>query len=127
MFEPVVAWIEENKGISRKWAALITGSIAWFIGLATVFSFNIWRDVRPLWFISKFQEMSIFRVLEYLVTSICIPAGTLMVAVFVGWFISEHMRTNEYGISAGRWYLLWRSLIRYLVPVCVLLIFYINL
>lgn len=127
MFEPVVAWIEENKGIPRKWAALITGSIAWLIGLATVFSFNIWTDVRPLWFVSKFQDMSIFRTLEYLVTSIFIPLGTFMVAVFVGWVISEKLRSDEYGNSDKHWYVLWRFLVRYIVPISVLLIFYINL
>ena len=127
MFEPVVAWIEENKGIPRKWAALITGSIAWLIGLATVFSFNIWSHVRPLQFVSKFQDMSIFRTLEYLVTSISIPLGTFMVAVFVGWVISEKLRSDEYGNSGTHWYVLWRFLARYVVPVTVLIIFYINL
>jgi NSS family neurotransmitter:Na+ symporter len=127
MFEPVVAWIEENKGIPRKWASLITGSIAWFIGLATVFSFNVWREVRPLWFVSKFQDMSIFRTLEYLVTSIFIPVGAFMVAVFVGWVISEKLRSNEYANSGALVYVLWRFLTRYIVPISVLMIFYINL
>ncbi len=126
MFEPVVAWIEENKGISRKRAALITGVIAWIIGLATVFSFNIWSEVRPLRFIAKFQDMSIFRTLEYLVTAIGIPVGTFMVAIFVGWVISEKLRSDEYGNSHTHWYTLWRFLTRYIVPVAVLIIFFIN-
>jgi len=127
MFEPVVAWLAENKNIPRKWAALLTGLVAWFIGLATVFSFNIWSNVRPLGLIQKFQDMSIFRLLEYIVTSIFIPLGTLMVAVFVGWKISENMRVEEFGRKTGLPYKLWSLIVKFLVPVSVAIIFLINL
>ena len=127
MFEPVVAWIEENKHIQRKWAALITGMVAWLIGLATVFSFNIWSDIRPLRLIPRFQDLSIFRALEYFVTGIFIPLGTLMMAVFVGWKISEKIRTEEFGSKTDLWYVFWRFLVKYLVPLGVLIIFFINL
>ena len=55
MFEPVVAWLEDSRGISRKWGALIAGFVAWSLGLATVFSFNIWADVRPLGVSTRFR------------------------------------------------------------------------
>ena len=127
MFEPVVAWLEEHHNIPRKWAALMTGAIGWFIGLATVFSFNIWSDIRPLGFIPKFQDMSIFRTLEYVITSISVPMGTFLVAIFVGWIVTEKLRKEEYGDPDSVWYKIWSFLIRFIAPISILAIFIFNL
>jgi len=126
MFEPVVAWLSERHRLSRRWAALLTGIVAWFIGLATVFSFSIWSHVRPLAFLERFSDMSIFRVLEYFVTALCMPLGTLLVTVFVGWVASERMRIEEFGADGGA-YGLWRLSTRYLAPIAVFAIFAVNL
>ncbi len=126
MFEPVVAWLDERAGIPRKKAALLAGVVAWFIGLATVFSFNLWSQVRPLGFIPLFADMDIFRTLEYIVTNVFLPAGSLLVAIFVGWILLESTRKEEFG-ERNRWYPLWRILIRYVVPLSVSLIFIVNL
>ena len=122
MFEPVVAWLEDSRGIPRKWGALLAGFVAWFIGLATVFSFNIWADVRPLGILSAFQDMTIFDSVEYVVTGIFLPIGALLVSAFAGWFIAEKTRTNEYG-EGGLFYQLWRILVRFIVPAGMTLVF----
>lgn len=122
MFEPVVAWLEDSRGMSRKWGALLAGFVAWFIGLATVFSFNIWTDIRPLSLLSKFEDMTIFRTLEYLVANVSLPVGAFLISVFAGWLITERTRRTEYGERSAL-YGLWRVLVRYVVPAGVLLVF----
>src|SRR5690606_32874172 len=46
LLEPPVAWMVENKKIDRVQAARLSGAIAWFIGLGTIFSFNLWADYK---------------------------------------------------------------------------------
>ncbi len=122
MFEPVVAWLEDSRGVPRKWGALLAGFVAWFIGLATVFSFNIWADVRPLGILSAFRDMTIFDSLEYVVTNVFLPIGAFLVSAFAGWLITEKTRTEEYG-EGGPFYPLWRILVRYIVPAGMTLVF----
>lgn len=122
MFEPVVAWLEDSRGISRKWGALIAGFVAWSLGLATVFSFNIWADVRPLGVLSAFQDMTIFNSVEYVVTSLLLPVGAFLLSAFAGWFITEKTRAHEYG-EESPFYRLWRFLVRYVVPAGMALVF----
>jgi NSS family neurotransmitter:Na+ symporter len=122
MFEPVVAWLEDSGGISRRWGALLAGFVAWFIGLATVFSFNIWSDISPLGRLSKFEDMTIFRTLEYLVANVSLPIGAFLISVFAGWLITGRSRRTEYGETSAL-YGLWRFLVRYFVPAGVALVF----
>ena len=123
MFEPVVAWLEDSKGIPRRWGAILAGGLVWFIGLAAVFSFNIWSDVRPLAVLSKFQNMDVFRTLEYIVANVCMPVGAFLVAIFAGWKISEATRREEFGQLAERFYSTWKLLARYVVPAGIAIVF----
>ena len=123
MFEPVVAWLEDSKGIPRRWGAVLAGCVVWLIGLAGVFSFNIWADVRPLAVLSRFQDMDVFRTLEYIVANVCMPVGTFLVAIFAGWKISEATRREEFGQSPEWLYSIWKVLARYVVPAGIAIVF----
>jgi len=123
MFEPVVAWLEDSKGIPRRWGAVLAGCVVWFIGLAGVFSFNIWSDVRPLAVLSRFQDMDVFRTLEYVVANVCMPVGTFLVAIFAGWKISEATRREEFGQLPEWLYSIWKVLARYVVPAGIAIVF----
>ncbi len=80
MFEPVVAWLEDTRGVPRKWGAVLAGFVAWFIGLATVFSFNVWSEVRPLAILARFEDMNIFDSLDFAVTGVFLPIGAFLVS-----------------------------------------------
>lgn len=127
MFEPVVAWLAENSGIGRRRAALLAGVVAWAIGLVTVFSFSIWSWVRPLSFIERFSDLSIFRIMEFVVTGICMPLGALLVSVFVGHVILESTRRNQFGDLCAACYAPWRFSTRWIVPLGLLAMFVFNL
>ncbi|MEE8370594.1 MAG: hypothetical protein V3R73_00505 [Sphingomonadales bacterium] len=121
MFEPVVAWLAEKKGISRLRASILAGLAAWLIGLSAAFSFNIWSEVRPLFFLERLREANIFRSLEYVVANISVPVGALLVVIFVGWMMSERSRVREFG-GAPSAFSLWRFFMRFVVPLALLAI-----
>ena len=122
MFEPVVAWLEDTRGVPRKWGAVLAGFVAWFIGLATVFSFNVWSEVRPLAILARFEDMNIFDSLDFAVTGVFLPIGAFLVSAFAGWRISEKMRSEEYGVRTPL-YRLWKFLVRFVVPAGMVLVF----
>ena len=44
LLEPSVAFLSEEKIFSRKSASIILGLIAWFLGIGSLLSFNLWSD-----------------------------------------------------------------------------------
>ena len=96
-------------------------------GLLTVFSFNIMEDVRPLGFIDRFADMTAFDLIDFLVTNVLMPVGGLCYAIFIGWLLSREMTMQALGLHDGLLYRSWRFLIRYVVPLAVIVIFVTNL
>ena len=64
MLEPVVEWLEEQKGISRLTGTLIGGISIWALGITTVLSFNEWSDLHPLSFLPVFEGKTFFGYLR---------------------------------------------------------------
>ena len=55
-------------------------------------------------------------VLDYLANNIMLPLGGLLIAVFVGWFVSRESAANELALSSSAVFGVWHTAIRYLVP-----------
>ncbi len=111
--EPIVAWIVEKYNISRNKAALIIGFSAWLLGLATVFSFNIWSDVTLF-------DKTPFDLLDFLTTNILLPLGGLFIAIFTSWKVSKSKMMNEVGISSPILFKLWLFILRFLAPTAII-------
>ena len=116
LIEPAVAWLVENKGISRRKACLWSGLVTWLLGLGTVFSFNLWADF------TLFGN-TFFDVLDYLTANIMLPLGGLLLAVFAGWIMKQRASRDELSDEGAPVYQVWRFLIRYVSPVAVAIIF----
>jgi len=125
--EPVVAWVEEHRGIKRSSAAIIACSSAFIIGMGTVFSFNIWSDWYPLGFTTQFAETGFFDLIDYLTANIMMPLGGLLLAVFVGWRVAPATIREELNIKSPRFFRTWFWLLRWVVPVSIAAIFVSNL
>jgi NSS family neurotransmitter:Na+ symporter len=110
--EPIVAWMIEKLQISRVKAATIIGVLAWTLGMATVFSFNIWSDVQLF-------GKTPFDLLDFLTTNILLPLGGLCIAVFAGFKVSQTKIMNEVGIEYPGLYKLWLFTVRFLAPVAI--------
>ena len=125
--EPMVAYGEERFSLSRPVVSVLSGVVLFIIGLATVFSFNIWSHIKPLAAFESFANHSIFDLLDYSVTNLLMPLGGVCIAVFVGWRVRPEVLQAEFGESGGRAFWLWLQLIRYLAPVAILAVFWVNL
>ena len=116
LIEPAVAWLVENKNMSRQRACFWTGLATWFMGLGTVFSFNIWSEV-------KFLDKTFFDLIDYLTSNIMLPLGGLAIAIFAGWAMNTTTVRSELAMVNERSFKLWRFLVRYVTPVAVIIVF----
>ncbi|OOZ41758.1 sodium-dependent transporter [Solemya pervernicosa gill symbiont] len=123
LIEPMVAYQVENMGMNRIKAASWTGMTAWLLGLATVFSFNIWSEVKPLSMFETFADKTIFDLLDYLTSNIMLPLGGLLIALFAAWQMSRASSLDELAMKDGFFFKVWRVLIRYVTPVAVSIVF----
>jgi len=116
LIEPAVAWLVENRGHTRVFAASAVGIAVWFVGLGTAFSFNIWSG-------EEFQLFgkTFFDLLDYLTANIMLPLGGLLIAVFSTWLMKRESVENELAMKKG--FNLWYVVTRYFTPIGVLVIF----
>jgi len=126
-FAPVVAWTEEKFSISHAKAARLAGLVMWLLGLGTVFSFNVLSDFHPLSFIDRFDGMTIYDSLDYVMANILLPVGAFLTSIFIGWIASNDAIRGEMGLPDGPAFRTWRILIRFVVPVAVAIIFAVSI
>ena len=123
LIEPAVAWLVENKGITRVFASIVVGLVTWLFGLLTVLSFNLWSDVKLLSKFEVFKDSTIFDLLDYLTANIMLPLGGLLIAIFAAWKMSRESTVDELGMGDRFFYPLWRFLVRYITPIAVIIVF----
>ena len=99
----------------------------WFVGLGTVFSFNIWAGFTPLDMIRPLQGKTIFGLLDYFGSNLLMPLGGILMAVIAGWLLAKESSREEMSLSREWVFNLWLFLVRYIAPLAVLLIFVSNL
>lgn len=115
LLEPFVSYITERFDISRMKATWLTCGAVWLLGIAVCLSFNSWENV-------KFFGLGIFDLLDSVTSKLIMPLSGLLIAVFVGWIMRrEHVR-EELSIGDGG-FLLLNTLLRYVAPIAIVLIF----
>ena len=116
-----MAYLVENKGLSRIYAAVWIGAFTWFVGLGTVLSFNLWKD-KTLTIPYIFENLTFFDTLDYLTANIMLPLGGLFIALFAGWVMREESTSEEMDTHPVL-YKTWRFLVRFITPVAVIVVF----
>ncbi|MEQ1637727.1 MAG: sodium-dependent transporter [Methylococcales bacterium] len=116
VIEPTVAWLVETDRFDRKTACIWTGLAVWLLGLGTVFSFNVWSDV-------KLFDKTFFQLLDYLTANLMLPIGGFCIAIFAGWVMAEKHSHAELDLSHPFYYKLWQVLVRYVAPAGIFLVF----
>lgn len=119
ILEPMVSWAEEHAWLKRGPAAIAAGVLAWVVGLATVFSFNLWAGWFPLGRFERFRESTVFDLIDYFTSNLLLPLGGVLIAVFVGWVLSAETTRQEVGVADGWWFRAWRFTLRYIAPLGV--------
>ncbi|MEK9649911.1 MAG: sodium-dependent transporter [Gammaproteobacteria bacterium] len=116
LLEPSVAYLSENKIITRPIASILLSGIAWFIGLGSLLSFNLWSDI------SFIGSRNFLDSMDLIANQFLLPLGGLFVAIYAGWKLNPSIAKSELGGSVFV-FNLWRFFIRYVSPVLVFAIF----
>jgi NSS family neurotransmitter:Na+ symporter len=103
-------------------AATLAAAAACFVaGIATVGSFNWWRDWHPLRALAGFERATFYDLLDYLTSNIMLPLGGLALAVFVGWIVPGRLLAEELRLSPAGAAVL-HILLRYVAPAGIALV-----
>ena len=121
MLEVAVAFLVEEKNMSRKAACFVLFAVCWVIGALCALSFGPLSDV-------QIAGRSIFDFFDNLSSNILMTLGSLLTVLFVGWRLKKtdiyDEFTNGGSISANAkmFGVLW-FLIRYVAPVAIIAVF----
>ena len=129
LIEPTVAWLIESKGLRRIKAAVWTGAVVWFIGLATIFSMKgvTLEDILVI-FMGDVQlnasifKYNLFQIIDFFTASIMLPLGGLLIAIFAGWVMDQESTEREFSFNKRYIYSVWHFMVRYVSPLLVLMV-----
>ena len=116
LLEPAVAWLIEEKRISRPKASIFLSFIVWTLGLGTVLSFNIAKDI-------KVAGFTFFDALDFLTANIMLPLSGFAIAVFAGFIMRRDLVRAQMIDLKAKYLWLWLWLLRYVATIAVLIIF----
>ena len=124
--EPAVSYFEERQDMNRARAALLGGGIAFLVGLLTVFSNNEWKDLLPLGFVGiteiSGKAATFGNIIDFTVSNLIMPIASLLLAIYVGWFVSRDLLRKELQLPEGGIFKLWHVLIKYFCPIAIFFI-----
>ena len=119
MLEMIVAYLFQERHISRPVASIGATIVCLILGTFCSLSFGIWQDVTLF-------GMGFFDLFDFIVAKLIMPLGGLLICVFLGWVVDEKVLRAELtnmGTLRAPYYPVFRFIIRYLAPICILLIF----
>ncbi|APC47845.1 sodium-dependent transporter [Virgibacillus halodenitrificans] len=123
LLEIIISAFIANKNYTRRKVTLITGCIVFLASIPAALSFGVLADV------SIFGK-SVFDATDFLVSNILLPLGSLLIAIFISFRMDQAIVMEEFrsGSKVGMGiFKAWRFLMRYVVPVTILIVFIYSL
>ena len=127
IIEPIVRYAEDKWQMRRRNGVLVFGTLAWAIGLLTVFSFNIWADVHPLGHFKAFEGKTAFDLIDFFTANLMMPLGGILMALFVGWLVKPSVLMEDLSFGSRLMANAWLWMIRIVVPLAILWVLYDSL
>ena len=115
LIEPFTAWVEEQKIFTRKIGVIILGLFAWILGLGSIFSFNIWKEIS----IFGFDFLSL---MDFLTNNIMLPFGGLAICLLVGWVLKKEKMKKDLKMNSC-FYNFFIICLKYVAPISIGTIF----
>ena len=119
MLEMIVAYFYQELHIKRFHASMGATFVCMILGTFCSFSFGIWNDVTIF-------GLGFFDLFDFIVAKLIMPIGGMLICVFLGWVVDEKVLRNEItnaGTLRAPYYSVFRFIIRYFAPACIMLIF----
>ncbi len=114
LLEVVVAYFVDEKGMSRKTAAILFGLLAFLLGIPSSLSLGVWSNF-------KIMGKTFLNFMDYLSSNILLPTGGIFITLFVGWIITERAKaeaTNNGKIQFA-WEGLWMIVCKFIAPIAI--------
>ncbi len=100
---------------TRKKSALLTGAGVFALGIPSALGFGLLKEIGIF-------GLGILESIDRIASSIILPAGGLLIAIFVGWKWSYVDAVRTAGLQQGVIGTAWRLLLRYVAPCSIVLI-----
>jgi len=111
LLHPMVEHLVGSTHLSRSGAALIAGGVAWLIGSIVV--------APGLIGLPGAEQLVLLEWLRRIGVDFFLPAAALGAVAFAGWAVSRRTSRWELALPSGRWFVMWRWLIRFPVPMAL--------
>ncbi|MBI9066458.1 MAG: sodium-dependent transporter [Salinivirgaceae bacterium] len=118
ILEVIVAYISEEKNISRKKATIITAILITLTGIVCTLSFGPLNHI-------QLRGFTIFDIFDKLASNILLPLGGMFISIFIGWKLKKQIITDElgnYGTLRFKFLKVFMFLVRYLAPIAILIV-----
>lgn len=119
LHEVVTAFVQEELHTTRRRAAVGVTAVSAVIGAMCSLSLGRW----------DFMQLSgrpLFDFLDFFTGQVMLPVGGFLTCLFVGWYLPHKIVRDEftnYGTLRGRMFHTYIFCMKYVCPVCILLIF----
>ncbi|PUD98949.1 MAG: sodium-dependent transporter [Candidatus Sedimenticola endophacoides] len=121
LLEPAVAWLVESLNLQRVRAAVLTGFVAWLLGIVSLLSFSQWAF--SFEFAGMQKQHGLFDLFSILASGVLLPLGGLSVVLFTAWVMHRESVLDALGGADGPGFRLWYFLVRYVAPVALVVVF----
>ncbi len=129
LLEAPVTYLQRKTGYSRVRSACMLGIGIWLFGLGVVLAHSVWNGegfTVALFFGDQAYRLvhnAGFRdVLVFVSSHLVQPAVALFLCLFVAWKIPREISHGELRLSRHFWFEIWNYLLRYIVPVLMLIV-----
>lgn len=119
ILEVVVAYLSEEKNISRTKATILAASVITVTGILCTLSMGPLNNFHIF-------GLNIFDLLDKVASNILLPLGGMLISIFVGWKLSKQVVIDElsnYGTIRIISLQLFMFLTKYLAPIAIFFVF----
>lgn len=129
LLEAPITYFQRKCGVSRLKAAVLLGAGVWVCGLGVVLAHSVWNGdgfTVALFFgdqaVRLVNNAGFHDVLVFVSSHLIQPLVALFICLFVAWRIPREVSHKEFAMSRHYCYEIWNYLVRYIVPVLLLIV-----
>lgn len=123
MLEIITSAFTANKDRSRKKVAAVAGIIVFIAAIPAALSSSTLANFTLF-------GLTVFDATDFLVSNIMLPGGCLLISLFIGFKMNKQLIKQEFTLSSSLstgTYQLWFQLMRWLVPITIIIVFFASL
>ena len=129
LLEAPITYFQRKCKVSRLKATVLLGLGVWLFGLGVVLAHSVWNGegfTLALFFgdqaVRLVNNAGFHDVLVFVSSHLVQPMVALFICLFVAWKIPREISHKEFALSHHYSYEIWNYLIRYIVPVLLLIV-----